>query len=150
MIKKIKIFLGTGFYSGYFPKMPGTFSSLIAMLFFFIPGFDNLYFLIPLIILIFFLGIYLGSEFENIYEKDPPIFTLDEFVGTWITFLFVEKSIIILIFGFLIWRLLDIVKPFPANKVEKLKGGLGIMMDDVISGVYSLLIIHIFKVIIYS
>jgi len=147
--KKIKIFFGTGFYSGYFPKIPGTFGSLIAMLFFFIPGFGKLSFLIPFIILVFFLGIYLGSEFEKIYAKDPPVFTLDEFIGTWITFLFVEKSLMILITGFIVWRILDILKPYPANKAEKLKGGLGIMLDDVISGMYSLIFIYIFKLIIY-
>lgn len=144
MLKTINLFIGTGFFSGYFPKAPGTMGSLVALMFFLIPGFSDSIVIIPAIIFSIIVGIPLGNYFENIYGEDPQIFTLDEFVGTWITFLFVPINLQTIIFGFLVWRLLDIIKPFPANKVEKLKGGLGIMMDDVVSGVYSLLIIHIF------
>ena len=49
--------------------------------------------------------------------------------------------------GFIVWRILDIVKPYPANKLESLKGGLGIMLDDVVSGLYSLVIMVIFNFI---
>ena len=68
----------------------------------------------------------------------------------WIALLFTPYSMIWIAATFIIWRFLDIVKPFPANKAEKLKGGLGIMLDDVISGMYSLIIIYIFKVLLIS
>ena len=55
-----------------------------------------------------------------------------------------------LILSFILWRILDITKPFPANKAENLKGGLGIIMDDVISGMYSLIIMHIFMNIFFE
>jgi len=64
-------------------------------------------------------------------------------VGMWITLLFIPKKIWFIILAFIIWRILDIVKPFPANIAEKLKGGLGIMMDDIIAGIYALSITHI-------
>jgi len=144
MLKTIKLFIGTGFFSGYFPKAPGTISSLVALLFFLIPGFTSVYVNIPVIVLSFLIGIPLGNYFEKHFGEDPQIFTLDEFVGTWITFLFVPLTLKTVAIGFLVWRILDILKPFPANKAEKLNGGWGIMMDDVVSGVYSLLIIHIF------
>ncbi|MCP5062639.1 MAG: phosphatidylglycerophosphatase A [Ignavibacteriae bacterium] len=144
MLKTIKLFIGTGFFSGYFPKAPGTMGSLVALMFLLIPGFSESIVIIPAIIISIIVGIPLGNYFEKIYGEDPQIFTLDEFVGTWITFLFVPIKLETIILGFLVWRILDIVKPFPANRAEKLKGGWGIMMDDIVSGVYSLLIIHIF------
>ncbi len=149
MIHKIKLFLGTGFLSGYFPKAPGTFGSIFALIIFLIPGFENYLIIIPSILLSILIGVPLGNYFEQKFGKDPSIFTLDEFIGTWITFLFLPKTTIIIIVGFLIWRILDITKPFPANKVESIKGGWGIILDDIISGMYSLLIMHIFNILFY-
>ena len=149
MLDKIYKLIGSGIYSGYFPFASGTIGSIVALLFFLIPDFEKPIIIIPAIIISFFVGIYLGNYFESIYGKDPKEFTLDEFVGTWITFLFVPKTIPFLIGGFIIWRFFDIIKPFPANKLESLKGGLGIMLDDVVSGMYSLLIIYIFKIVLY-
>lgn len=149
MLDKIYKLIGSGFYSGYFPFASGTAGSLVAMLFYLIPEFSNPDIVITAIIISFFIGVYLGDYFEKIYGKDPNEFTLDEFVGTWLTFLLVPKTTPFLIGGFIIWRFFDIIKPFPANKMESLKGGWGIMLDDVVSGMYSLLIIYIFKVILY-
>ncbi len=143
-MKEIKIFIGTGFYSGYFPIAPGTFGSIVAMLIFLIPGFENVYIIIPAILAAVLVGIPIGNYFEKLYGKDPGIFVLDEFIGTWITFLFVPKNWILLLGGFILWRFLDIIKPFPAKRAEELNGGAGIILDDVVSGVYSLIIIHIF------
>jgi phosphatidylglycerophosphatase A len=80
---------------------------------------------------------------EKILGKDPKECTIDEFVGTWISFLFLPKNIIILIIAFLLWRILDILKPPPANKMENLREGWGIMLDDVVSGFYTMLIMQI-------
>jgi len=143
-LKKIKKFIGTGFYSGYAPVAPGTFGSLVALLIYLIPGFENLFIIIPAILVSIIIGIPVGNYFEKLYGKDPGIFTLDEFIGTWITFLFVPKEWVIILLGFVLWRILDITKPFPAKKAEEFNGGVGIILDDIVSGVYSLIIIHIF------
>ena len=143
-MKEIKKIIGSGFYSGYAPFAPGTFGSVVAFLIFLIPGFEKTYIIIPAILSAIVIGIPVGNYFEELYGKDPGIFTLDEFIGTWITFLFVPKNWIVLLFGFILWRIFDITKPFPAKKAEELNGGVGIILDDVISGVYSLIIIHIF------
>lgn len=140
----IRKFVGSGFFTGYFPKAPGTFASLIALFIYLIPGFENLYFQLLFIVISIIAGIPIGNYFEKIYGKDPGCFTLDEFIGTWISLLFIPKNYLMLILSFILWRILDITKPFPANKAENLKGGLGIIMDDVISGMYSLIIMHIF------
>ncbi|MCB0746767.1 MAG: phosphatidylglycerophosphatase A [Ignavibacteriae bacterium] len=149
MISNLKKLIGSGFLSGYLPKAPGTFGSFIALLIYFIPGFENPIIIISSILFSILIGIPLGNYFEEIYGKDPGKFTLDEFIGTWISLLFIPKNIIIIFFSFILWRFLDIIKPFPANKAENLSGGLGIILDDVISGMYSLIIIHIFIVIFF-
>ncbi len=130
---KFEIFLGTGFYSGYSPFASGTAGSLVALLF--IPfGTEAL---LVLSVVFFFVGIKLGDKFENEYGKDPGIFVLDEFVGTWVAFLFADINLYSIIFIFFVWRFFDILKPFPVRNAEKLKGGLGIMLDDVIAGIYA-------------
>ncbi|MBK8946839.1 MAG: phosphatidylglycerophosphatase A [Ignavibacteriae bacterium] len=148
-MNKIKKIIGTGFFSGFIPKAPGTFGSLFALFFYLVPGFENPIFLISIIIFSVLIGIPIGNYFEKTYGKDPQIFTLDEFIGTWISLLFVPKIYYIIIPTFIIWRILDILKPYPANIVENISGGLGIILDDVISGMYSLIIMHIFITIFF-
>lgn len=134
--------IGSGFYTGYIPIASGTFGSMIAILIYLIPGFENLYIIIPFIIIFYLYGLFISSKFEIIYGKDPSQCTVDEIVGTWIALIALPKTILITFTSFIIWRALDIIKPFPANKSENLSGGFGIMTDDVISGLYSLLILH--------
>jgi phosphatidylglycerophosphatase A len=135
--------VGSGFYTGYIPIASGTFGSLAAILIYIIPGFERLEIIIPAIILLFLYGLIVSSKFEKVYGKDPYQCTVDEVVGTWISLIALPKTIFIVFTSFLIWRALDIIKPFPARTSEKLPGGLGIMIDDVISGFYSLIILHL-------
>ncbi len=139
--------LGSGFYTGYIPFISGTYGSLAALIIYYIPGFENIFILIPAIIIFTFYGIYVGSKFEIVYGKDPSECTIDEVVGMWISLIFLPKTIIISISTFIIWRILDIIKPFPARNFEKLKGGLGIIMDDITSGIYTLIIVHLILII---
>jgi phosphatidylglycerophosphatase A len=134
--------IGSGFYTGYIPIASGTFGSFAAILIFFIPGFERLEIIIPAILLLFSYGLFVSSKFEKVYGKDPSQCTVDEIVGTWIALIALPKTILIVITSFLVWRTLDIIKPFPANTSEKLPGGFGIMMDDVISGFYALILVH--------
>lgn len=135
--------LGSTLFSGYIPFASGTFSSLVAFAFYWIPGFEKPSFLIPLIVLFSLVGIFIGSRFEKVYGKDPSQCTIDETVGMWISLLFLPKQIIITIIAFLLWRLLDIIKPFPARQSEKLHGGFGIVTDDIISAVYTSIIMNL-------
>jgi phosphatidylglycerophosphatase A len=142
-ISAIEKIIGSGFLTGYIPFASGTFGSLAALFIYLIPGFENPTILLSLISFFTVIGIPIGSKFEKAYGKDPAECTIDEFVGTWIALLFIPKTFLYVFGAFFIWRILDIVKPFPARQIEKLRGGWGIMLDDVISGIYSLIIIHI-------
>lgn len=150
-MKQIRLFekiIGSGFFTGYIPVASGTFGSLAALLIYFIPGFEQAVIIIPVTIITFVIGLYISDKFEKVYGKDPAQCTIDEVVGTWIALLFLPKTIGIALTSFFIWRILDIIKPPPARQSENLKGGWGIMMDDVISGFYTLIIMHIFILII--
>jgi len=145
-MKPINLFekiIGSGLYTGFIPIASGTFGSLAAAVIYLLPGFEKLFIIIPVIILTFIYGVYVSSKFEIKYGKDPSECTIDEFVGTWIALIALPKTLLITITSFFIWRILDIIKPFPARDSEKLKAGWGIMIDDVISGFYTLIIMHL-------
>lgn len=146
-INPIEKLVGSGFYTGYIPLASGTFGSIAALLIYFIPNFEKLYVIIPAILIFSLWGIRLGTKFESLYGKDPAECTIDEVVGMWITLLFLPKDFFVALTGFVVWRTFDIIKPFPARKSESLQGGLGIMMDDIISAIYSLAIVHLILVI---
>ena len=139
----IEKLLGSGFYTGYIPIASGTFGTLAALFIYLIPGFENPYIIIPALIIFFIYGVYVGNKFEKVYGKDPSECTIDEVVATWISYLLLPKTAGIIIITFFLWRALDIFKPYPARKLENLNGGLGIMIDDVVSGFYTLIIMHL-------
>ncbi len=105
----------------------------MALLFYLIPGFENPSLMILLITLLILISPKIAIKFEKKYGKDPSQFTLDEFIGMWITLLFLSKKIWFLVPAFLIWRLLDIIKPFPANKLESVKNVWGVILDDIMA-----------------
>lgn len=146
LIEKI---IGSGIFTGYAPFASGTFGSLAAVIIYLIPGAENPTILLVLIAVFTVLGAQIGSKFESIYGKDPKECTIDEFVGTWITLLFLPKNLLYLAGAFIIWRIFDIMKPFPAYLAEKIKGGWGIMFDDIIAGIYSFIVVQIILYFIY-
>jgi phosphatidylglycerophosphatase A len=142
-INIIEKIIGSVFFTGYIPIASGTFGSFVALVIYFIPGFENPTYMILAISLFFILGISISDKFEKIYGKDPKQCTIDELVGTWIALLFVPKTLLFVSISFVLWRISDIIKPFPARQLESLKGGLGIMIDDIIAAIYSLIVTHI-------
>ncbi|MEJ5306100.1 MAG: phosphatidylglycerophosphatase A [Ignavibacteria bacterium] len=145
---RIKLFFATGFFTGYFPFASGTVGSFLAILFYlFIPGFDEPYLLVPLILLFLVIGIYTSDFAEKVYGIDPPQVVIDEIVGMWFTMLFVPKTFLLAAIGFVLFRIFDIIKPCPARQSQDIKGGLGIMLDDLIAGFYSLIILHLILLI---
>ena len=135
--------LGSGFFTGYITIVPGTFGSLAALLIYIIPGFEKPVIIIPAIVVFFAYGIYVGNKFDKVYGKDPRQCTIDEVVGMWISLLFLPKRIVVSVLAFFVWRTFDIIKPSPARNLEKLEGGLGIMIDDVVAGFYSLIVLQL-------
>lgn len=143
---RINYLFCTWFLSGKFPIAPGTAGTLAAIPLWFllnILGHPGYYFIV---LLLFFLGIvsagYLAGELQ---EPDPSIIVIDEVVGFLIAACGVA-NIKQLILAFCIFRLLDIFKPWPINFFEqKFSGGLGIMLDDVLAGIITYLILLSFS-----
>jgi phosphatidylglycerophosphatase A len=133
----------SGLFSGFSPAASGTVGSAVALALYFIPGFELSCVLLPLCAVVFFLGVKASDAMENVYGHDPAEVTIDEMLGMWISLLFLPKTLPVAGAAFFIFRILDIVKPFPARRLDNMKGGLGIMLDDVVSGVYTNLILQL-------
>jgi phosphatidylglycerophosphatase A len=143
MLKKFAYILGTGLGSGYVPFAPGTAGSFAALLIFYLFPLSDGYWLV-LCVIFFMLGLWSSSLIEKEQGvKDPAQVVIDEWVGQWLALLFLPRSILILLADFALFRILDIIKPFPAGKLQNIKGGMGIMIDDIIAAVYVNVIMHI-------
>ena len=136
--------VATGAYSGYFPKIPGTFASFIGILLFYpVAAFSPLIQLLMILIL-FALGV--GSSFaveKALGQTDPGIIVIDEIVGIWISLFLVPLQWKSLVIGFILFRILDIRKPFLIHHLQSLKGGWGVMLDDCLAGLYTNLSLHV-------
>jgi phosphatidylglycerophosphatase A len=129
-------FLAVGFGSGLTKKAPGTFGTLAAVpLFYFASYLSNSMFLF-LLILMSVIGVYLcGKAAADVGVDDHPAIVWDEFVGFFITMYLSEVTWLTLLVGFVLFRLFDILKPWPISVVDKnLHGGFGIMLDDILAG----------------
>ena len=137
-------FLSLGFGSGLSPWMPGTAGSAAGVLLFLpLAGLDWLSYLL-IVIALLLAGVYLcGKTARALKAHDHPAIVWDEIVGILITFFMLPKEGGWIASGFLLFRFFDIVKPWPISLADRhIKGGLGIMLDDVIAALFALLIIQ--------
>lgn len=130
--------LATGFGAGFSPLAPGTAGSLVGLALYWPLQMLPLAWLLSVLVVVTLLGIW-GAEIVARREgrKDPGLVVVDEIAGMWISLLLVPFSLVTAIAGFLLFRVMDIVKPFPARQFERLPGGLGIVADDLMAGVYA-------------
>jgi len=138
---------GSALFSGYSPVASGTVGTAVGLAIYLIPGFEQIFIMLPACLVVFFLGIRAAGIMERVYGHDPGEVTIDEALGMWVSLLFLPKSLLIALIAFFLFRILDIVKPFPARRLDDKKGGLGIMADDVICGVYTNIILQILVVL---
>ena len=139
--------IGAGFGSGLSPVMPGTAGSLLAIIIYIASPIerDSLW-AIAIILLGIVLGILACNTVVTESDKDPKKAVWDEFIGMWITCLFLPKETLWLIAAFICFRALDITKPYPGRKLEGLHGGIGIMADDILVGIYWAIILNIIRI----
>jgi len=122
---------------GTFSVMPGTLGSAAALVFFLLTGYNS----IPLIILITAVGAVASDKYARAVSRDDPgEVVIDEVAGFFVSVWGLDRNFAIA--GFFLFRIVDIVKPFPARQMEKLPGGVGIMADDVCGGVMVNLILR--------
>jgi phosphatidylglycerophosphatase A len=139
---------------GYLPLMPGTFGSLLAVGIFvlFARNVTGISLVALVLVLIFastVAGTWAGTRTEQLAErKDPGKIVVDEVAGQFIALfpltLFTRWSTGAVIVSLILFRFFDIVKPYPANRLQDLSGGAGVMLDDLVAGVYAAIVVSIF------
>jgi phosphatidylglycerophosphatase A len=133
------------FYVGFVPIIPGTFGSLGGLaVYFLLQTVPSWQIYLAVVAVITIIGIWAAGKAEhNSGIVDPSFVVIDEVAGMLATLFLIPVSWIFVIAGFVLFRFLDIVKPFPARQAERLPGGWGIMLDDVIVGIYGNILMHI-------
>jgi phosphatidylglycerophosphatase A len=161
--------LATGFFTGYIPGASGTWGSLLALSLGFFPGALSPGALGSLIVIGFFVGVFTagrmaaaeGNRLSALAalskaafqpglnsHPDPSIVVIDEMVGMWIALFLLPPGLSACILAFLAFRTFDIIKPPPARQLERLPGGWGIMLDDVMAGIYANILVRLVLVMI--
>jgi len=152
-MKLLARLISTGLGIGYFPIAPGTMGALaILILYWIMPPISTLELLIIIFVLTI-VGIYSATlTEEEVKQKlgsekgvDPKIVIIDEIIGMLIALVAIPKTTKYVIAAFLLFRVFDIVKPYPIRKIEKLPTGWGIVFDDVMAGIYANLLLQLGK-----
>lgn len=140
----LAVFIATFGYVGYFPIAPGTAGSLAGLLLYAVvrwagtPAVE-----LATMIAVLATGIWAASGTERALDrKDPGPVVIDEVLGMLMTLAFMPLSWGGIAAGFVLFRILDVIKPFPAGRLEHLPGGLGIMADDAMAGVYGQIVLR--------
>lgn len=136
---RLAVFIATVGYCGYFPVAPGTVGSAAGLVFYLLVWWaQSPFFEAALILVLFVTGVWAGTTSERYFGGiDPGPIVVDEVVGMLITLAFIPVGMMGALIGFLLFRLFDILKPFPAGRFEKLHGGLGVMADDAMAAIYA-------------
>ena len=144
-MKQLAVFVASFGYIGFFPFAPGTAGSLAALaLFAFIRWIGVPAIELGAIVAVFAIGVWAASGTEvALGRKDPGVVVIDEVLGMLMTLALLPVSIPGVALGFLLFRALDVIKPYPAAQFENLHGGLGIMADDAVAGFYSHLLLRL-------
>ena len=139
------IFLATGCYLGRVPVAPGTFGSLLGLLICVV--LSDIWLISAVLITIAFIGcsVWIADEAEKrLNQKDPGCIVIDEIAGMMVTLIGLPFNLFTAAAGFILFRLLDILKPFPIRLIERrLPGGVGVVADDVAAGILANIVLRI-------
>jgi phosphatidylglycerophosphatase A len=149
----IAIAIATAGGAGFAPKAPGTAGSVVGVIIYLLMergGAGGYY---PHAIIFFFIiGVWASSRVEHLWGHDAQRIVIDEVVGQMITFGMAagrySLSALYVVLGFGLFRLFDIVKPFPIRHLERFKGGLGVVLDDVGAGIYALVVLTLVRYVL--
>ena len=136
---RLAVFIATVGYCGYFPFAPGTVGSAAGLLFYaFVWWTGSPIVEVAMIAGLFVAGVWAGTTAERYFGGvDPGPIVMDEVVGMLITLAFIPVGWSGALVGFVLFRIFDVIKPFPAGRLEALHGGLGVMADDAMAAVYA-------------
>lgn len=141
--KSLALFLASCCYIGYTPLAPGTTGALFGVAIFLLIRINLIAYILATICLISLGFLVSGKAEESLGQKDPKPVVIDDMTGVFVAFFLIPFKTQYLVFAFLLYRLIDIIKPYPIGKTEKLPGSLGIMLDDLLGALYANLLMHI-------
>ena len=141
-MNKVAEIISTVFYVGRIPLAPGTICSFLAFLsWYYLRFYIEGVFILYGSLILFFIGVAVSTIYsESIKKEDPPEVVIDEWVGQWIALWLIPHSLAWGFLSFIIFRIFDILKLGPVKGMDDIKSGTGIMMDDVVAGIFALLI----------
>jgi phosphatidylglycerophosphatase A len=140
---KMVLVLSSWFGSGFAPVAPGTFGTLAAIPLVMGFGFLGPWAAFLCVVGISALAVWVSQKAESLFaKKDPSQVVIDEVAGLSVTMFLVPLSWLSICLGFFLFRFFDILKPWPVNRAEKLPGGFGIVLDDLVAGVYAQLFLR--------
>ena len=144
ILKKLAIFLATGLYVGYSPFAPGTFGTLLGVIICYLLSSlkPSTYGIV--LFFSFIIAVWVSSIATGFFsKKDPGQIVCDEVVGYMVAFFLIPFTLLNAIIVFLLFRFFDIVKPFPIRTIdERMDNSAGIVLDDVLAGIYSNIVFH--------
>ena len=142
---RLALLLATVFGAGYAPIAPGTAgSALTALALWLFPLSDPGLLLVLALVLV--SGTWAAERAERLLgQKDPGAIVVDEVAGMIVSVLFLPRTFAVLLAGFFLFRLFDVTKPFPARTSQRFAGGVGVMIDDVIAGLYALVVLLLLR-----
>lgn len=151
------VVFSTGFGTGFVPIAPGTAGAFLALVVWLVLYWNlsllPLFFAtLSLIVATTIVGVWTSNVMEKYWGKDPRAVNIDEFVGTWIPLLIApcgQYTITLAIIGFASFRLIDIYKPLGCRWIDlNVRGGLGVMLDDILAGLYALIIVAFLRLLV--
>ena len=136
---RLAVFIATVGYCGYFPIAPGTIGSAAGLIPYLLVWWAQSPILeVGLIVALFCAGVWAGTIAERYFGGiDPGPIVIDEVVGMLVTLAFIPVGLSGAIAGFVLFRIFDVIKPFPAGRLERLHGGFGVMADDAMAAIYA-------------
>ena len=138
--KRFALWISTWFGCGLSKFAPGTIGSMAALPFAWVlMEFGGVLALTIATTVLFLIGVWAAHKYiQTVQNEDPPEIVIDEVVGQCLTLMVVPVDVVYYLIGFVLFRIFDIIKPWPVNLADKnVKGGFGIMLDDVLAGVYA-------------
>jgi len=138
-VTRLAVFIATAGYCGYFPIAPGTVGSAAGLVVYALVWWTQSPIVeVGLIAVLFAAGVWAGTTAERYFGGiDPGPIVIDEVVGMLITLAFIPAGLSAALAGFVLFRIFDVIKPYPAGRFEQLHGGLGVMADDAMAAVYA-------------
>lgn len=137
---KLKMTIATGLGTGYAPVASGTFGTLPAIPLMMLTASFPLWAKLVIALLLFIAGVWAANHVEaTTGMKDPGIVVIDEIAAHYLAMSFFAPTVGMYVTTFLLFRFFDVWKPFPARQMERIKGGMGIMLDDTFAGIYTII-----------